>query len=189
MTKDTEMHDLEWLALCYAAGELDPSAAEQFEARLAGDQQAREALAGAVELMQTVAAVEAQSQTCVLAAQGERSSWNTRLSWMAVGGLAAALVAMLWSGVVDPVVRRMNSGSKYNLAVAWQQTGSEIDSVKASGLWPSGPAIEEDDDRQVDFYLVSHESGDEAWLSDAPSWMTAAVYSVSEQADLRETVQ
>jgi hypothetical protein len=41
---------LAWLALLYAGGELDPGEAALFEQRLAGDQQAREALAQATPL-------------------------------------------------------------------------------------------------------------------------------------------
>ena len=37
--------ELDWLAFCYAAGELDAAEIEQFEGRLAAEQPAREALA------------------------------------------------------------------------------------------------------------------------------------------------
>src|SRR5215471_2191078 len=103
MTTDNT-HNLDWLAFCYAAGELDPADAELFEARLAEDQSAREALARAVELTQTVAAAEMQcgdfvvpgahsfvvpgAHSIVTPATRTNLDWNRRLSWMAVGGLA-----------------------------------------------------------------------------------------------------
>ena len=42
MTTDNNHNDLDWLAFCYAAGELDPLQVEQFEARLTDDQEARD---------------------------------------------------------------------------------------------------------------------------------------------------
>src|SRR5437773_11933032 len=95
-------NELDWLAFCYAAGELDAAEAEAFEARLADEQPAREALACAVELTQTIAAAEAQSGDFVVPALRVTSDWNSRLSWMAIGGLASLLLALLWSGVVGP---------------------------------------------------------------------------------------
>jgi hypothetical protein len=49
--------DLLWRALCYVAGELGPDDVEAFEARLDRDQDAREAVARAVELAGAVAAL------------------------------------------------------------------------------------------------------------------------------------
>ena len=46
---DTLPADLEWLAFCYIADELDETAREQFESRLATDQVARECVAEAME--------------------------------------------------------------------------------------------------------------------------------------------
>ncbi len=46
---DTSPADLEWLSFCYIADELDETAREQFEARLATDQVAREFVAAAME--------------------------------------------------------------------------------------------------------------------------------------------
>src|SRR5688500_3937841 len=188
MTNDMKQNDLDWLAFCYAAGELDNEAAEQFELRLADDQPAREALARAVELTQTVAAAESQCGEFVVPAATATTAWNSRLSWMAVGGLASVLVALLWSGVVGPTWQtarqRLNAGTKYNLAMAWQQTGNEIANVKASGMWPS---VSADDDEE---FVASDRSFDEGGLDEAPSWMMAAVFSVAGDPDSPEgTVQ
>src|SRR5262245_10127855 len=99
MNTDNNHNDLDWLAFSYAAGELTPAEAEQFELRLADDQSAREALARAVELCQVVTAAELQSDNYIAPAAKTRSTWNDRLSWMAIGGLASLLIAMLWTGV------------------------------------------------------------------------------------------
>jgi hypothetical protein len=193
MINDMNTNDLDWQALCYAAGELDAAAAERFEAQLADHQHVREALARAVELTQTIAAAETQSAQCVSVAKNTGVAWNSRFSWMAVGCVAAVLVAMLWSGVVDPTwrtaLRQWNAGAQYSLAMAWQQAASEIDNVKASGLWPSA-AIDDEDERQSELHLVSYENGEDAWLDEAPSWMMAAVYGAAEESrDPASTIQ
>src|SRR6266850_973110 len=131
-------NELDWLAFCYAADELSPAEAEQFEARLADDQAAREALARAVELTHAVAAAEAQSGDFVTLAARSSTNWNTRLSWMAIGGLASLLLALLWSGVVGPTwtaaQRRFSAASQHELALAWNMTRTEIANVREAGL-------------------------------------------------------
>jgi len=187
MTTDHN-NDLDWLAFCYAAGDLDAIEAEQFEARLADDQAAREALARAVELTQTVAAAERgvavgreanHGEASVIVASRTNLDWNRRLSWMAVGGLASLLIAMLWSGYVGPTwhtaQRRLTAQSRYQLAMAWNQARDEFAGVREAGLWL--PLANDADDES---------SGGEvrdAEVADAPSWMTAAVFSVSRDAD------
>src|SRR5262245_16949094 len=97
----TDKQDLDWLAFSYAAGELENTDREQFEARLADDQAAREALARAVELCQTITAVVPQRCDYISPAAHAHIAWNQRLSWMAVGGLASLLLAVLWAGVIN----------------------------------------------------------------------------------------
>src|SRR3954451_766284 len=98
MNKQQCPNELDWVALCYASGELNAMEAAQFEARLADDQAAREALARAVELTQAVAAAESHAGAVVIPAGRSAADWGTRVSWMAAGGLAAVLLAILWSG-------------------------------------------------------------------------------------------
>src|SRR5689334_18762975 len=139
-------NELDWLAFCYAAGELNAAEAEAFESRLSDEQPAREALARAVELTQTVAAAEAQSGDLVVPAARAKTDWNSRLSWMAIGGLASLLLALLWSGVIGPSVRTaqhsFHAQSQQSLASAWYQTRLEI---REAGLW-TAPASNDDDD-------------------------------------------
>jgi hypothetical protein len=178
----TDQQDLDWLAFCYAAGELENIDREQFEARLADDQTAREALARAVELCQTVSAVETQHCDYVVPAARvspaahTHIAWNQRLSWMAVGGLASLLLALLWTGVIGPAWQTANrnfrSFSQQNLASAWTETRTEIANVREAGYWPVIATTDADDE------LFATSSLNEDMLEDAPSWMTAAVFSV-----------
>jgi hypothetical protein len=168
MNKPGCPNGLDWLAFCYAAGELDASEAEAFESRLAEEQSAREALARAVELAQTVAAAEAQYGDLVVPAAQAKTDW--RLAWMAIGGLASLLVALLWSGIVGPTLRttqhRLLAQSQQGLASAWSQTRLEI---RDAGLW-TAPGASDDDEPAT---LASDEMDDEA-----PSWMTVAVFNM-----------
>jgi len=170
-------NELDWLAFCYAAGELDAAQAEQFEVRLADDQSAREALARAVELTQIVAAAESQSTSCVMPAAQRTTAWQARVSWMAVGGLAAALLAMLWSGVVGPTwrtaQRSLRAPAQQQLASAWYATRADINSAKESGVWFVSATASDTDDLWTEASL-NDDNDDEA-----PSWLTAAVFSRS----------
>ena len=179
--KHSECSDqLDWSAFCYAAGEMSAAEAAEFEARLADDQLAREALAQAVELTQAVAAAETQLDSVVLPSGREafhRSAgdWNLRVSWMAIGGLAALVLAILWSGTLESSLKTISKGRRsadqYELAAAWSQTRAELSSVKAAGLGPSVPSLhgETDDDLAINEALL------DAPMGETPSWMDAAV--------------
>ena len=177
MTADN-ITDLDWLAFSYAAGELPPAEAGQFEIRLADDQPAREALARAIEFCQIVAAAETQSDNYVTPAKKTHASWNDRLSWMAVGGLASLLLGLLWTGVVGPTWHnaQIHSFSKQNLAFAWTETKHQIATVREAGYWPSIFA-DADDDTSAALTLAA--IGIDDSTDDAPSWMTAALLSDS----------
>jgi len=164
--------DLDWLAFCYSAGELSAADAEAFEIRLADEQAAREALARAVELSQAVGAAETHSQY-VVSASLRTKHWSSRLSWMAIGGVASLLLALLWSGIVGPTwsarQHRMNAASQQELALAWNRTRGEIAEVREAGLWlPSSASW--DDDPTADMPT------DELESDESPSWLTAAVF-------------
>jgi len=168
----TDHQDLDWLAFNYAAGELENADRELFEARLADDQAAREALARAVELCQTVHAVETQRREYITPSAAAQVAWNQRLSWMAVGGLASLLIALFWTGVVGPVSRSFHAFSQQNLASAWTETRTEIANVRDAGYWPAIATTDADDEFSVTGSL------EDDMLPDAPSWMTAAVFSL-----------
>lgn len=181
--------DLDWLAFCYAAGDLDATAAEHFEARLADEQPAREALARAVELTQTVAA--AQVQPCLAApAALTKTHWQTRLSWMAIGGLAAALMIMAWTSVVGPSWKQarttLASRSHQHLAQAWTQTRQQMAVPATEEVWSDFDLPPEADEWLADS-LAADSLAVEAELHQAPSWMMAAVYASARPSDSPST--
>jgi hypothetical protein len=110
-------------ALRYAAGDMTPADAEMFEARLADDQAARDALAEAVRLSAAASGLPAPTpDPLVRAAVAERltATWVSRLfprrpyrghpaAWAALGGgMAAALtVAVLLNLSSEPGTPRL----------------------------------------------------------------------------------
>jgi hypothetical protein len=92
--------DLRWSAYRYAAAEMDEEECAAFEARLADDQLAREAVEEAVELRGAVAlalragVVERRRQTV-----GQRVA-----AWTAAAAVGAALAFVLWRTVVNVIV-------------------------------------------------------------------------------------
>jgi hypothetical protein len=172
-------NQLAWSAFCYAAGEMSADEATAFEALLAQDQPAREALARAVELTQAV--VSAESLVPVVAAKRASSVWSRRLTWMAVGSAASLLVAVLWSSsglrtyLQGPTAPSGPSADARELAQAWSQTREQLAQSRDDGLWYlSHLANAEAETTEVasDF----GDTSDELFTSvDAPSWMTAAV--------------
>ena len=189
MNKECESQ-LDWSAFCYAAGEMSPQETTEFEARLSDDQLAREALARVVELTQTVSAAESQIGDTIpgnIVLPPARHTmywnigdWNVRVSWMAIGGLATLLLALLWSGSWGPALktahRARQAAGQYELAAAWSQTRDQLSSVKAAGLWPSFSLLhgEGDDDLPGNDALV-----DAVAVDETPSWMDAAVLGLS----------
>ncbi|HMC11724.1 MAG TPA: hypothetical protein VKH44_10555, partial [Pirellulaceae bacterium] len=64
-----------------------------------------------------------------------------------------------------------------NLAWAWNETRTEIANVHEAGLWPAVFTGDSDDE------TVGTLQFDDTAVDDAPSWMTAAVFSVPGEAD------
>jgi hypothetical protein len=166
-------NDLDWLAFCYAAGELNSAEAEQFEERLATEQPAREALARAVEMTQAVAAAE--SQPCLVTpAARVRPNWAARLSWMAIGSLTSLILAMVWSGAFKPATQatanRGDSQQRSELAAAWTEARAEF------AIETIAPEADEE-------LLALRGSDEEATLEETPSWMTTAVMGLAGAAE------
>jgi hypothetical protein len=176
-------NELDWSAFCYAAGEMSPADAEAFEARLATDQTAREALARAVELTETVATAE--SLGAVVAVRQRPAVWSRRLGWMAVGSAASLLIALLWSGAQGTNEPKPASPDHSQLAAAWTQTRAEL-AENESDLWYGkhlaaselvDPVITGQDERAGDLLE-----------SVTPDWLTAAVETYpGEPTDADET--
>ncbi len=104
--------DLDWLAFCYAAGELSAAEQADFEARLVTDQPTREALARAVELIQATLAVPAASATPAAAnvaavstaaiSETTTGTSGRRRLWAAAISLAASLALVVGLNFRDP---------------------------------------------------------------------------------------
>ncbi len=180
-TMNNENHELDWSAFCYAAGEMTADEAAAFEARLADDQAAREALARAVELTEVVASAESLAPAVVVRSQA--SVWTKRLTWMAIGSAASLLVALVWSGAWSWLASEtVASAEQARLAAAWSQTRQEL-AESDSDLWyPRHFAASEAEEPDA----VLPTPVDDADLLDSvtPTWMTAAVESYpNEPAD------
>ena len=179
-------NELDWAAFCYLSGEMSAAESEQFEARLADEQEAREALARAVELTQVVAAAESQFEELVVAPHASRTSWGTRISWMAVGGLAAALLAMVWTGGLSQLgfgpEKAGISSESGALATAWSATRDSLRETMEKG--PLHPLSAANADADED---PASELTEELVVADAPAWMTIAIEGLAGEMDQDES--
>lgn len=174
--------ELDWLAFQYVAGELSTEETARFEERLAVDQQAREAVASAVELAEVAVFVEQRpvELATTKAAGVSRVHWTRRLAWMSCGA-AVCLLLMVWiqssgwnhlvlvedPGVVSP---RLLNVTSPDLALAWAQARFAPSSEEGLAIADSSGA---DEDRsEQDGIKVDGITED---VLAAPSWMLAAV--------------
>src|SRR5690348_8242509 len=125
MPEHHDDHDPAYLALLYSSGELEGEEAAAFEARLAVDQEAREALAQVVQLGLTAAGKPTRPDPAwrdetALRLQQRRSLWQ-RLAgkrvyrghpivWSMAGALAATVVLTLMTPPPMPHEHAVNSG-------------------------------------------------------------------------------
>ena len=181
--KPTCSNELDWLAFCYAAGELSEQDTVQFESRLATDQPAREALARAVELTQTVVAAESQSGQIAAAASVSlanrtRKNWNTGLIWVAMGGVAAMLLAIL---NFPAPVRKPSVGNQQQLAFAWTEARAQMANAAEADVWPALDGLGEIDAETTTDLVVTE-------VAEAPSWLTAALLGQMTPAPVAEAL-
>jgi hypothetical protein len=178
-----ERDELAWLAFQYVAGELPAAAADQFEERLALDQTAREAVAQSVELYHAVAAVEAATTVGVVTiAAKEKSTWSQRLVWLSTGAAAAALLAVAtWNanGLLSSFNSKVSSkpGVSPDLVKAW--TAVRADLARADEEATSDETSRPMASDLTDAELAAIVEEELALPMDTPSWMTAAVQSLS----------
>jgi negative regulator of sigma E activity len=171
-----------WTAFRYVSDELTAPEAEAFEARLADDQSAREAVAQAVELSQTVVAAVPQmrpiEEPVVLAMPAlVRERWMQPVGWLAAGAAAClALVIAYQSYWPSQAIEQRSSLSlaQAGLAEAWAEAQEQADDA----------ALAENDELNQDDALLPmaaidllarSEISDEDLESLTPSWMLAAV--------------
>ena len=137
--QDEHNTDLDWQAFRYVAGEMTEGEFDRFEEQLALDQSAREAVAEAAHLAQTIALTESQQpltlRPAVAAGSGKRLAQTA--VWMGFGA-AVCLAIMVSAGWLDfsadaPVASRGSSrdGSQHpamaddeatRLAISWIET-------------------------------------------------------------------
>ncbi|MCA1686749.1 MAG: hypothetical protein LC745_12430 [Planctomycetia bacterium] len=139
-----DQDDLAWLAFGYATGDLDPDASAAFERRLGEDQWAREAVAEAVLLADSVA----------LAAKAERRGRLGRRA--AAVALAAACLAIAAGPrllapprAAAPAAAVAAAGPEA-VALAWSGLRQEAEAVNGPEPddtidWPTEPAAEPGD--------------------------------------------
>ena len=165
----TPAGELDWLAYCYVSGELTGDEQTTFENRLADDQAAREAVARAVELVQTVALAETHEVTRPLpVSTTRRTTWPRRLVWMSVGASAALVlvaVALNWQAIAgrfaSPPVDRSE------LAEVWSQTRDDVRLIVQA--------------EPVELPIVTETDFSSEEL--LPSWISAAVFNPPAGAD------
>jgi hypothetical protein len=157
--------DLDWLAFCYAAGELDAEQAAKFEALLLDSQDARERLATIVALTENVARVPVPAAAQRAGLRRNRQVF-ARIAWLAAA--AAALVAAIWlgrgiEGMSDPGERETEP-REVALADVWATSLiAPADSMGDDGLGSDLQPIP----------LQSEAGGEDA--VDVPEWMIAAL--------------
>jgi ferric-dicitrate binding protein FerR (iron transport regulator) len=144
----TQDHDRHWQAFLYVSGEMSPAEAEEFEAQLADDQTAREAVADAVQLLATMAASVTPAATEITATPQSIPQSRHFAALVTV----AALVLVCLSLIHLRQSGRDNSPAR-ELVSLWAESQSLTDdSVEADGA-----SNGEDEDLTV------------------PGWMLAAV--------------
>lgn len=182
--------DVEWLAFCYVANEMPVGQRDRFEERLANDQAAREAVATAVELTQTIAGIESIEHSIQVATRPSRGAqvWQ-RATWIATA-VAACLAIVLGYQLVSHV---LSNGNGQPGGVAEEDLDSRSDSGELAQAW-----VEAGDDSSE---ILSADSSSEEVLEDSefsesmaerdavetPDWMMAAVSGMSgETREVRE---
>ncbi len=194
--KPEEYNELDWLAFQYLTDELSEDERQAFEARLADDQFAREALAKSVDLTQTLAAAESFEQPKPAAREVERRAirWQ-RVAWFSAtmaGCLALALVYQL-------VIHRSNATS---VAQGWGTGAAKSDAEQLALLWvdqlslaePVEPneqivgASEIEGESETDEPLEPVDTLGAIGEVETPDWMLAAVLGMSGSANREEGV-
>lgn len=165
MTDDRE-NELEWRAFLYVSGEMSAEEHDAFEDRLAIDQEAREAVAQAVDLIGQVAVVQLVPVT-------EQKSPPARRT-ARVLGIIASIAAALLVGLVLSIGLKNRTQQTERARLEPQHTeelislyvASPIPDAEDHGSPADGPATSQPEEQMHD--------GDESELQ-VPSWLIAAV--------------
>ena len=164
-----ELAETDWLAFAYVAGELDGRELEEWTSRLAGgDVEACEAVAAAVELVQSMSNTPSVAADAV---PGHVSGRDSRWRFVAAAALCLSLVVVLsWQSSHQPAGELAGDGTVVSAAVD--------DDVLLSS-WADGTAAEE-----VEGVEESIVMGVEPLVAETdlvvPEWMLVAVALSSE---------
>jgi hypothetical protein len=141
--------DLHWTAFLYISGDLLAAEASSFEARLLDDQEAREAVAEAVELAGALAIVGAESRS--------RPRLIGRRTFLAASALAAAACVLLTSYFWTRPARQDRPDAS-EVALAWSSLrgGVEVSQVVEIDTEPETDVeVEPSTDRALPSWLLS----------------------------------
>lgn len=184
--------DLAWCAFQYVAGELGHEETAAFEQRLSEDQTAREAVAQAVELSESLA--QAYRHPLSVVANHRSSSWLRQLTWMSIGAAACLLAMITWSQTGRPasVATAFPAGEDTSaLALVWAHASEELRSLDGEIVADQLAGNDKPNHDLPDQDLMDPEGnapragdtdsppgpadGDEGRPFEAPSWMVTAV--------------
>jgi hypothetical protein len=135
-------NELDWLAFCYVADELDAEARAKFEQRLAVDPAACEAVAAAIETSQLVfQAVETGMETKAIAVRPEsrRSPAHSAHVWLLnprlvfAASILLTLLAIGWAIRINLSNNQIAGLPADDLAITWVDSLTENDAPDASG--------------------------------------------------------
>ena len=196
--------ELLWLAYRFSAGELSAEETQEFEARLAVDQRAREALAEAVGLSETVFALEhadregrrvAKSPALVMATASQRNwsernwsqrDWSKWAGWIAAGVAACVALVMSWQvfraertevarqTISQPEAAPISAATDEETRLLMALLAEEPVAPPAAPL----AEVEAADMGEPEFELVRDDGTTEESLEDqnaTPDWLLAAV--------------
>lgn len=186
--------ELLWLAYRFSAGELSADEVQEFEARLAVDQAAREALAQAVGLSETVFALEhaapisrrAPKTLALVPAAASRRNWSQQAGWMAAAVAACVALAMTWQvfrAERTEVARQVISQPD---ALPGNATNDEetrmlmafIEEEPVARVAAQPAEVEPEEMGELEYELVRDDGTTEESLEDqnaTPDWLLAAV--------------
>ena len=174
-----ESGDLDWLAFCYIADELEPMAKAEFEQRLEHDQAARDAivdamtLAAAIHQSQTDPVAQLTSQPTVPLDSASRRQWVAAPRFVFAASVTLALVTAAWFWLTVESSKRF--AAENELAIAWVTVADLTDSDGPESpansleieLWEADESPDEFDERtlpRVDSDEDDVDEGSTDWL-------------------------
>lgn len=172
---DNQHDDLNWLAFRYIADEMSDDERSRFDARLADDLAAQQAVAQAVELTQAIALSEALEKPALsrepVATTSQSQTWLRRAVWMAAGASACLALVVAFQAQFFPRGNDVPSADSQELAIAWGETladwSTEVSANEA--------VIEEEEASLTQAITELVTQNEEEEDLETPSWMLIAV--------------